>query len=62
MVKNDKRDKRNKNKLKYIGNIERMVHLKNRKVLVNKGDVFDVSKIELESFKDKEYFEKVNKK
>ena len=55
----EKIDKRTVNKLKYIGLEERMVYLTRKSIIVNKGDVFDASKKELLSFKDKKSFKQV---
>ena len=56
---NKNNDKRVKNQLKYVGEEKRIVFLKHKNFVVNKGDTFGVSASELLSFKDKEQFKQV---
>ena len=57
--KDPKKDGRKKLQLKYVGVHARLIYLKQKKFQVEEGDVFDVSKAELESFRDKEEFKQV---
>lgn len=59
MVKDKKVDRRTNTKMKYYGAEDRIVYLKRKNFPVKKGDVFDVTKEEAVSFKDKEQFRQV---